>query len=232
MKKLLIIIFSLLALIVCKAQSGMCPVYVIHQDCNRGVEQESYVDGFENGYAYVDLGLPSGTKWSTKDFPSEYLYKWLGDIYKYCYPNPAVRTSEIPIEQDVIRKEMGGRWRIPSESDFFQLLNYCYWESDFYLGGETLRGFIVYKAKDDSDRGKMRLRLCEDENSNTPTASYSLADAHIYIPLHKEGYWSRTAASCSEAYYLRVNIDSYGCPQVYVFRDDPTILKHLRGVIE
>lgn len=103
-----------------------------------------------NGFEYVDLGLPSGTLWATDDLRESGIA--LGLNIKYCQwgsPNsPTVRDmggtlSNIPdyssvtvtpalstsgyVSQniDVVHNEMGGSWVTPSAEQFVELIDYC-----------------------------------------------------------------------------------------------------------
>lgn len=55
--------------------------------CSKDDENPSHDDGFQNGHEYVDLGLPSGTKWATMNIgakaPEEY-----GDYFAWGATEP------------------------------------------------------------------------------------------------------------------------------------------------
>ena len=99
----------------------------------------------ENGHEYVDLGLPSGTKWSMcsigafvptnfGDFfacgetspKSDYsfdnyrFYKKTLFIYKLIKYDDA--NSQLSIKDDAAKVNWGGRWRMPSSEDFDELI--------------------------------------------------------------------------------------------------------------
>lgn len=100
----------------------------------------------ENGHQYVDLGLPSGTKWATcnvgakkpieygkyyawgeKSVKSDYswnTYKYGGDwnkLIKYCTESDFGLNgfeddqAELNLSDDVVRKQWGGAWHMPSK---------------------------------------------------------------------------------------------------------------------
>ena len=113
--------------------------------------------GVENGYEWVDLGLPSGLKWATCNVgatkPEEYgnyyawgettpqtdcywsTYKWCNGSYntmtKYCtdsdYGTVDNKTVLDP-EDDAAAVNMGGKWRMPTDEEFLELRNLCRWE--------------------------------------------------------------------------------------------------------
>ena len=108
--------------------------------------------GTENGYGYVDLGLPSGIKWATYNVgattPEEYgdyfawgetepkdYYDW--STYKYCngteYTLTKYCTSSsygtvdnktvLELEDDAARVNWGGNWRMPTRAEQDELRN-------------------------------------------------------------------------------------------------------------
>lgn len=111
-------------------------------------------NGVHNGHRYVDLGLPSGTKWSDCNVGAKaktnygYYYAWgettrktnyswstykYGKNYdkltkytdSYCGKNGfADNKNELDFSDDVAQKLWGGKWRIPSEEQFEELINY------------------------------------------------------------------------------------------------------------
>ncbi len=68
--------------------------------------------GTENGYGWVDLGLPSGLKWATcnagANTPEEY--------GKY-----------VPYAEAPTAAQVGGKWRLPSANEFDELRKNCQW---------------------------------------------------------------------------------------------------------
>lgn len=95
---------------------------------------------------------------------------------------------------DVAYVKWGGTWNMPTKEQFSEMINNCYWCWTTNYNGKT--GYIVYKAKSESDKGKLSF--------NTPTLSaiYTTSDTHIFLPaagsrngttLSNEGngyYWS------------------------------------------
>ena len=123
----------------------------------------SFTDGpdntntYINGHEYIDLGLPSGTKWATCNVgasrPEEYggyyawgetiekddytweTYKWCdGDEYsltKYCtdsYYGKIDNRTVLASEDDVAHVKWGGTWRMPTKEEIKELLNECTWQ--------------------------------------------------------------------------------------------------------
>ena len=93
---------------------------------------------FEMGVEYVDLGLTSGTLWSTRNLSAPQIdlteyYGWgqlyLNDSYdKDGYrqtPSELEKVDILPLEYDVARQDWGGGWRMPTQEDFEELSSEC-----------------------------------------------------------------------------------------------------------
>ena len=176
------------------------------------VSWEEPVDPY-NGHDYVDLGLPSGTKWATCNVgaykPQDYgsYYAW-GEIYAsspYSWANYLTSfggslssyidcgTEKDPLasyvispypsitgtQYDVAHVKWGGIWGMPTQKQLAELIKNCYWcwTSD-YTGAPYVKykGYIVYKAKAESDKGKYSF------NNPSLSAEYSVSDTHIFLP--------------------------------------------------
>ncbi|MBD5304387.1 MAG: hypothetical protein HDS18_06515 [Bacteroides sp.] len=90
-------------------------------------------------HEYVDLGLPSGTKWATVNMGAETPYE-PGDSYEWGAPDPgnyfeSSDGSTIGYNKnisgnsyyDVARKEWGGSWRLPTNDEIIELVKSCTW---------------------------------------------------------------------------------------------------------
>lgn len=91
-----------------------------------------------NGHEYVDLGLPSGTKWATcnvgansPEMPGGY-YAWGELETKDYYGSNNCSTYDIEMEDisgdpdyDVARAEWGATWRMPKPIEINELFNNC-----------------------------------------------------------------------------------------------------------
>lgn len=101
---------------------------------------------------YVDLGLPSGTLWATRNVgaakPEDYgghfawgetetkeNYNW--NTYKWCEGNEWAITKydplwyddpELELEDDAAFVNCGPNWRMPSQAQFEELCNDCSWQ--------------------------------------------------------------------------------------------------------
>ncbi|MBQ3679915.1 MAG: hypothetical protein IJP79_06805 [Paludibacteraceae bacterium] len=163
--------------------------------------------GTEKGHEWVDLGLPSGTKWATCNVgasnPQEYgnYYAW-GEVtpkdvynwstYKYGsnydqltrYNTDSVvgkngfadGKTVLELEDDAAHVNWGGKWRMPTREQQDELCEQCYWVWTENYNNSGVKGYIVYKAKASSDKD---VKVFKDI---PPLSSYSLSDAHIFLP--------------------------------------------------
>ena len=168
-----------------------------------------FKSGTENGHDYVDLGLTSGTRWATanvgaskpqdygnyyawgetttKSTYSESTYKYFKDgdyhkITKYCskssygYNGFTDTKTTLALSNDAAYANWGGKWRMPTQTQQGELSSECYWVWTESYNNSNVKGFIVYKAKGEADKGKYVYK------GKTPSSSYSLSDAHIFLP--------------------------------------------------
>lgn len=160
------------------------------------------VHGVENGHGWVDLGLPSGTKWATCNVgakrPEQYggYYAWGETNTKETYSMSTYLDGRITVfsdygtDKDLLKGvtdiagtrydaayvNWGGKWRMPTKSQQDELRNECCWVWTSSYNGSNVKGYIVYKAKNSRDKGKCVYR------GGTPSSSYSLSNAHIFLP--------------------------------------------------
>ena len=95
-------------------------------------------EGKQNGHAWVDLGLPSGTRWATCNMDATApeqpgnLYAWGETATKTNFVRENSKTDKKPMGDisgnptyDVATAKWGKGWRIPTEDQFKELLKYC-----------------------------------------------------------------------------------------------------------
>ncbi|MBE6312410.1 MAG: hypothetical protein E7076_04585 [Bacteroidales bacterium] len=112
-------------------------------------------------------------------------------------------------QYDAARANMGGSWRMPTLKEIHELVHECYWEWTSSYNVKGLAGYIVYKVKDASDKGKEK----NSDGSVTTVGSYSLSDTHIFLPAAGfryefeflyvgtlGGYWSSSLNTDSQNY--------------------------------
>ncbi len=170
------------------------------------------VSGIENGYAYVDLGLPSGLKWATCNVGAENPWDY-GDYFAWGETTPksdynwstyldgniasdldcgtdkdALKgvTDIAATQYDAAKTNMGGLWRMPNYSEQQELIYNCCWKHTYNYKGTGVAGYIVYRVKYSFDKGNV---------DRATMGSYSLNDTHIFLPAagyHSE--WGLTSA--------------------------------------
>lgn len=204
----------------------------------------------------VDLGL--SVKWATcnvgANSPEEYgdyfawgetepkssydftTYKWCNGSYntltKY-NTNSDYGTVDnnktLESADDAAIANWHGAWRMPTDKEQKALRDSCYWEWTTSYNGKSVNGYIVYKAKDAKDMGKQKT----SGSSITTEASYSLSDAHIFLPaagrlfpasLDSAGscgnYWSASLYESRPYYALSMHFESYGVSSNHNGRDN------------
>ena len=204
MKKLIYLLMSLsfVAFVSCEddkasLESGS------NGDSNGNVSAVSvYKSGTEDGHDYVDLGLTSGTLWATANVgaktPQDYgnYYAWGETTTKANYSwstyldGNIASSSDCGTDKDALKGvndiagtqydaayvNWGNKWRIPTDEQQDELRNECYWVWTESYNNSNVKGYIVYKVKNLSDKGK---KIYKGE---APSLSYTLSDAHIFLP--------------------------------------------------
>ena len=170
---------------------------------------------------YVDLGLPSGTLWATRNVgatnPEDYgdyfawgetepkdvydwsTYEWCNGtdrtLTKYCaksYYGTVDDKTELDPEDDAAYVNMGPSWRMPTKEQQDELKSSCTWTW--------------------TTRNGVKGTLFTGPNGNTlflPATGYR-GESSIYQAGKSDNYWSRTLYSNtpSYAYYLNYNMGS------------------------
>ncbi|MCQ2192899.1 MAG: hypothetical protein MJZ23_08600 [Paludibacteraceae bacterium] len=134
------------------------------------------VSGKEGIYTYVDLGLPSGTKWGTYNLgatkPSEYgdyfawgetkpkeVYSW--STYKWCKGSDDSMTkycnkskygtvdnkTVLDAEDDAATANWGSAWRMPTFDEIKELIEGCDWEWVEDFNGSGVNGQLGTSMK-------------------------------------------------------------------------------------
>lgn len=164
--------------------SGLANSSENEQDSTIRVQQE-----FNRIHDYVDLGLTSGTLWATTNIgatnPQDYGW-YFADAETY----PKERYDEVsyrPLYHQTTQNQLdsindaaaviwGGSWVMPTNEQQKELMDECYWVWTKDYNKTEVAGFIVYKAKDAQDKG---VKIYEKATANP---SYTLDDAHIFLP--------------------------------------------------
>ena len=155
-----------------------------------------------NGYATVDLGLPSGLLWATCNIgatsPYDYgdYFAW-GEVknkFDYTLDNcdtygKTMKDISGNEEYDVARSKWGSTWRMPTVYEFDELLEYCDWEI-------TSQGCLVTGP----NGNRIFLPAADYKNDNS-------SDNSGVGKKTTGGYWSSTPTTSSEAYILSFDTD-------------------------
>ena len=142
------------------------------------VDSIGFVD--VNAHEWVDLGLPSGTKWATMnvgaDSPEDYgdYFAWgettpksfyIGTNYNY-----SSSPTTLPLEDDAAYTNWGTSWRMPTKAELTELVNEDYtvctwitqngvngWKVTSKINGNTIflpaAGFCRYSLSSAGSRG-------------------------------------------------------------------------------
>ncbi len=179
--------------------------------------------GIENGYTWIDLGLPSGLKWATCNvgatLPEEYgdyfawgetspktTYDW--STYKYCNGTSDSMTkyctdSEYGIEDNKTMLELsddaahvnwGGTWRMPTKYEQDELRNTKYCSWSW----TTQNGVNGYKVTSKKNGNSIFL----------PAAGFCV-DSYFGRAGSWGYYWSRSLNAGYDAYYTYYSYDAY-----------------------
>lgn len=141
--------------------------YALGYDSSDDTESESKEFTTDAKYASeaVDLGLPSGLKWSKYNLGAESENE-IGGYFCWADPNEVGKDqSTYPrlvehspkniggTEYDVATKTLGGLWHIPDSADFLELRDYCTWtyiDEILTPSGQTVSGYKVSNPNDES----------------------------------------------------------------------------------
>ena len=173
-------------------------------------DDDSETTGTINGYEYVDLGL--SVKWATVNIgatlPADYgnYYAWgeteTKDEYtsdnSVTYGNSSLGDISGDATYDAATANWGKTWRMPTCSEFEELLNDCTWTltTQENSDGEEINGYLV-----------------EGTNGNS-----------IFLP-DDCSYWSSTPYTSSSAYYLFIR-SSQDYPYQHFVDNDGTLKRY------
>lgn len=103
---------------------------------------------------------------------------------KYNNSGTAGTYKKLQSEDDAATANWGSAWCIPTQTQLQELANNCYWVWTTGYNGTSVAGMIVYKAKDDTHKGKRKYASSGDDF----TSSYSISDTHIFLPAASTHY--------------------------------------------
>jgi len=103
----------------------------------------------------------------------------------------------------------GGDWRMPTDAELTDLFCNCYWVWTDSYDGSGINGYIVYEAKNTSDKGGKVKR------GSTPSSSYSLSDNHIFLPCAGRRYSSSFDDVGSNGLYWSSSLYENNCDEAW-----------------
>lgn len=165
-------------------------------------------------YAWGETQTKDYFSWATYKYCEEKYYEDDGrlDLKSTKYNNDADygtvdNKTTLESSDDVATAVFGAAYSIPTFADWKELAEECYWVWTADYNNRGVSGYVVYRAKADADKGAIVYK------GDTPSVSYSLSDAHIFLPA--AGY--RVSASLdhagSDGYYWSASLgtsDPYG----------------------
>lgn len=188
-----------------------------------------------NGYAHVDLGLPSGNVWSAANLGAEDedgygdFYAWgeleakndkslfTKDNYRF-YDNNAKAFTKyteddgkrtLQVADDAIRAVMGGSWKMPTEEDFQELIDNCTWK---WIAIDGKKGALATGPNGNTIFFSVGGRMASGSGTNLYT------DAFGY-------YWTKDLSNSSESY---ASIMRLGADNINNGKKKPSIQSEIR----
>ena len=178
-------------------------------------EDDSKVHYFEydpyNGYQYVDLGLPSGTKWATMNVGASSseqtgkYYAW-GDTTGYTTEQiqnndfsaseynpdnneslpPYDFTGDLDAKYDAATVERGINWRMPTKANYEELLDSNNTTLEWITSYNGVPGHII-KSKTNSNTIFLPAAGCATRSSLGSSLAY-MGDTDMYLTSTSEEY--------------------------------------------
>ena len=118
-------------------------------------------DSSADGNYYADLGLPSGTLWSVKNWgetdsvPGKQYSYW----HNFTYGDNGYSSEPV----------WGEEWDIASTEEWQELIDSCYWKGPYNLktsGGNNYSAYYVFEAKDTEDKGTVGTKDIYDQDKD------------------------------------------------------------------
>lgn len=179
--------------------------------------------GTENSYKYVDLGLPSGLKWATCNvgatspeqaglyfawgettgYTAEQVKSGVREFSSSVYNSGSAASisTDLTLEQDAARANLGGNWRMPTKAEFQELLDNCDVTLISSYMGKGVAGRL-YTSKANGNSVFFPAAGGCDYSSVSGVGSYG-------------DYWSASWLSSSGAWELRFYFGSQGLNNDY-----------------
>lgn len=182
------------------------------------IDSIGFVDVFNNGHEYVDLGLPSGTLWATMnvgaDSPEDYgdYFAW-GEITPNSNYTYSKNSKVLSLSDDAANANWGGAWRMPTKAELDELINSSYTTCTWTGNGCKVTSKI-------------------NGNSIFLPAAGSKSTTGYYDPGMSGGYLSNTAHSLYNRCVYVMVFDNYHGVVVQATDDNATSKKSVRPVLK
>lgn len=111
---------------------------------------------------------------------------------------------------DVASQTWQGKWAIPTPDQLNELVTECCWLYTNTYKGNSVAGYIIYKAKNESDMGAFYVY-------QLPPTGYTTEDTHIFLPVNCGDfchYWSNTVAENNPAMAVAFSFVSNDIPKI------------------
>ena len=165
-----------------------------------------------NGRPWVDLGLPSGTKWATYNVGTKNIHgvgtriAWGETVTKKTFsPNAyTLNDRELPsyageANYDLATAQWGEGWYTPTKQQWDELIEYCDWD---YVMINGINGVLFTSPKTYNTIFLPSTGYTDDETYKLKYTTYNLAywsstgahtnGAHTYIANYEQGYMTTT----------------------------------------
>lgn len=145
-----------------------------YSDLNIGSAVFTWKTGFEDGFTWDTY------KYATNRYTGLTKYCSSAAYGKAGYTDAL--TSLQPVD-DAALAVWGDDWVIPTYKEWSELSKNCYWEWTENYNSKGKKGYIVYKTKNDKDKGIKNILYDQNRKLKYKTTeSYSLSDTHIFLP--------------------------------------------------
>jgi len=194
-------------------------VALLPKDDNSGGKTGNAPSNTINGHEYVDLGLPSGTKWATCNVgaskPEEYgdYFEWGITSTKATYAETnytySGNSTTLPPSADAATANWGSGWRMPTKDELEEL---CTCKHEW------------------TSRNGVKGRLFTGRNGNSvflPAAGTRECDGKVSDVSSYGYYWSSTPEVANDAWCLGFDSD-----EVYTDDSDPCVGQLVRPVCD
>lgn len=177
-----------------------------------------------NGHPWVDLGLPSGTKWATYNVGTTNIHgvgtriAWGETATKKLFSPDTYTHNEIELpsyagnaEYDLATAQWGEQWHTPTLQQWQELIEHCQWQ---YVMINGIHGVLFTSRKTYNTIFLPSTGYTDDETYKLKHTTYNLAywsstgishnGAHSYIANYEQGYMTTTnryVAHCVRAVY-------------------------------